>query len=94
MAVKKRARLSRIRKELEDTPAPPAPPKRTARLEANPPRGTRGRFLRISITMPVEIVAVLKTEGLSRKARGEIDTSISCLIREACVKVYGNDATS
>ena len=52
-------------------------------IEANPERGHRGDFLKITITMPANMLGDLKTLGLRRRARGEKDTDISSLVREA-----------
>ncbi len=52
-------------------------------LEANPERGHRGDFLKITITMPAKMLGDLKTLGLRRRARGEKDTDISNFVREA-----------
>ena len=52
-------------------------------LEANPERGNRGDFLKITVTMPAKMLGDLKTLGLRRRARGEKDTDISSLVREA-----------
>ena len=52
-------------------------------LEANPERGHRGDFLKITVTMPAKMLGDLKTFGLRRRARGEKDTDISSLVREA-----------
>jgi hypothetical protein len=52
-------------------------------LEANPERGHRGDFLKITITMPAKMLGDLKILGLRRRTRGEKDTDISSLVREA-----------
>jgi hypothetical protein len=52
-------------------------------LKANPERGHRGDFLKITITMPARMLGDLKTLGLRRRARGEKDTDISSLVRVA-----------
>ncbi len=52
-------------------------------LEANPERGHRGDFLKITVTMPAKMLGDLKILGLRRRARGEKDTDISSLVREA-----------
>lgn len=86
----KKGRLSSIARELESIPSPPSPaPGRASDLAPNPPIGQRGRFLRVTITIPAELLALLQTEGLRRKAGGETDTSVSALIREAVAKTYG-----
>ncbi len=52
-------------------------------LEANPERGHRGDFLKITITMPAKMLGDLQTLGLRRRTRGQKDTNISSLVREA-----------
>lgn len=52
-------------------------------FEANPERGNRGDFLKITVTMPAQMLGDLKSLGLHRRARGEKDTDISSLVREA-----------
>ncbi len=52
-------------------------------LEANPERGHRGDFLKITITMPAKMLGDLRTLGLRRRSRGQTDTNISSLVREA-----------
>ena len=52
-------------------------------LEANPERGHRGDFLKITITMPAKMLGDLQTLGLRRRTRGQTDTNISSLVREA-----------
>ena len=50
---------------------------------SSPPRGERSDFLKVTITLPAETLLKLKELGLKRKANGEIDTDVSCLVREA-----------
>ncbi len=49
----------------------------------NIPRGERSNFLKITITMPSELLSSLRSLGMDRKARGERDTDVSSLLREA-----------
>jgi len=60
-------------------------------LEANPERGHRGDFLKITVTMPAKMLGDLKTLGLRRRARGEKDTDISSLVREAVIVLLRNE---
>ena len=55
----------------------------SAKIEANIPRGERTNFLKLTITMPHEMLSALRTIGLRRKAEGMKDTDTSSLIREA-----------
>jgi hypothetical protein len=49
----------------------------------NIPRGERSNFLKITVTMPSEQLAALRELGMERKSRGERDTDVSSLLREA-----------
>jgi len=60
-------------------------------LEANPERGRRGDFLKITVTMPAKMLGDLKTLGMRRRARGEKDTDISSLVREAVIVLLRNE---
>ena len=52
-------------------------------LEANPERGHRGDFLKITVTMPAAMLGDLKSLGMERRGQGQKDTDVSSLIREA-----------
>ena len=56
---------------------------KTGAFEANPERGHRGDFLKITVTMPARMLGDLKSLGLRRRERGQKDTDISSLVREA-----------
>ena len=56
---------------------------KTGAFEANPQRGHRGDFLKITVTMPARMLGDLKSLGLRRRERGQKDTDISSLVREA-----------
>jgi hypothetical protein len=56
-------------------------------IEANAPRGERANFLKITITMPADMLGALKDLGIKRKATGETDTDVSSLIRESVVNL-------
>lgn len=84
----KKGRLAQLARDLDTVP-PAQLPTTTSGLAPNPPIGERGRFLRVTITLPAELLAVLQTEGLQRKAAGQTDTSVSALVREAVVATYG-----
>ena len=79
---KEKARLSQLAKELKD-PAPAKPRRKPKTLEPNPERGMRGDFLKVAITMPVEMLTQVKVLGLRRRAAGQKDTDVSSLFREA-----------
>ena len=61
-------------------------------LDANPERGHRGNFLKITITMPAEMLGDLKTLGLRRRERGLKDTDVSSLVREAVAELLQKEA--
>jgi hypothetical protein len=87
----KKASLTEINKEL-NKPKPKAPKTREAQrtIEANAPRGERANFLKLTITMPAEMLSALKELGVNRKAVGEKDTDISSLLREAASVLLNN----
>ena len=51
--------------------------------KANPIRGERGDFLKVTITLPPDMLADLNRLGIERKLDGMRDTDVSSLIREA-----------
>jgi len=53
------------------------------KIIANPRRGERGGFEKITITMPPEMVEALEDVRRKRKRAKEKNTDISSLIREA-----------
>ena len=55
------------------------------RIDPNPPRGERGNFFKMTLTLPPEMVGALQDLGLRRRVEGKKDTSLSALIREAVV---------
>jgi len=77
-----KARLSELNKNIEE---PALKPKKntTKKLDANIPRGERADFLKITVTMPAEMLSRLKEFGMKRKTLGEKDTDTSTLIRKA-----------
>ena len=52
-------------------------------IKANPDIGERGDFIKITITLPPEMLEALKVLGVRRKASKQKDTNVSALIREA-----------
>ena len=92
----KKAKLSQLHKELTATPkteGKPEPrpevknkkkPNPTRKINgANPIRGERGDFLKVTITLPPDMLANIKRLGIERKLQGMRDTDVSSLIREA-----------
>lgn len=83
-----KARLSNLNKQLQETKKTDTKPEKKQRqertsIEANVPRGERSSFLKLTITMPADMLAALKTVGMQRKAEGMKDCDTSALIREA-----------
>lgn len=60
---------------------------KTREKDLHPIRGERGDFLKLTITMPPELVLKLKKHGAERRILGEKDCDTSSLIRSA-VKKY------
>ena len=54
-------------------------------VDANPPRGQKGAFRKISITMPPEVYEKLVQESARRKIAGAPNQLLSALVREALV---------
>ena len=93
----KKAKLSELNKELngknkpatkaKKEPVPKLVKKPVATKKANPIRGERGDFLKVTITLPPDMLADLKRLGIERKLQGLKDTDTSSLIREAVTKL-------
>lgn len=60
---------------------------KTGETDLHPMRGERGDFLKLTITMPPELVLKLKQHGAERRILGEKNCDTSSLIRSA-VKKY------
>lgn len=54
-------------------------------LDSNIPRGERADFLKITLTIPADLLTELRALGMRRKANKMKDTDTSALIREALV---------
>jgi hypothetical protein len=54
--------------------------------EANPPRGEKGDFRKLSVTMPPGAYERLVRESARRKIQGEPNQLLSALIREAVIE--------
>lgn len=85
----KKAKLSQLHKELLETPKTKTkvetkkPKLKKTATGANPARGERGDFLKVTITLPPDLLANLKRLGIERKLKRMRDTDVSSLIREA-----------
>ena len=93
----KKAKLSQLNKEMNFTPTITGEKivthQNTAK-EANPIRGERGDFLKVTITISPEMFADLKRLGLERKLQGKKDNDVSSLIRESLTKFMVSPETS
>ena len=78
------ARMEKIDKELKAAAAEKAKPAEAPHLTVNPERGERGGFLKVTITLPTDLLIALRTEGTKRRGEGQQNTSVSELIREFC----------
>jgi hypothetical protein len=85
----KKATLSSMHKQLDSAKEKPKKEPKKKELSSEPmehiPRGERSAFLKISITIPGDLLMQLRTLGTSRKAAGKKDTDTSALIREAVI---------
>jgi len=54
-------------------------------VNGNVPRGERSDFIRVTMTMPLDLWLKLKDVGIKRKANKQKDYDISSLLRESAV---------
>lgn len=85
---KKPSMMSSLKRELEKAEKKTKAKKNESEL--HPMRGERGDFLKLTITMPPELVLKLKQHGAERRILGEKNCDTSSLIRSA-VKKYLNE---
>ena len=55
-------------------------------VNANPPRGEKGDFRKLSVTVPPQAYEQLMRESMRRKIAGEPNQLLSALIREAVIE--------
>jgi hypothetical protein len=55
-------------------------------VDANPPRGEKGDFRKVSVTLPPEAYKKLVQESARRKIAREPDQLLSALVREAVIE--------
>ena len=55
-------------------------------LDPNPPRGEKGDFRKLSVTLPPEVYERLVQESARRKIAGEANQLLSALVREAIIE--------
>lgn len=54
-------------------------------IEANPPHGQKGDFLKVTVTLPPRIYRLIMAEVVRRKMHKERNPQLSAVIREAVV---------
>jgi len=55
-------------------------------VDPNPPRGEKGDFRKLSVTLPPEAYEKLVQESARRKIAGEANQLLSALVREAIIE--------
>lgn len=78
-----KTRLTHLAARLAD--APPGSGAAPTSFEANPPHGTRGEFVKVTVTLPPEVYGLIAQEAMRRKMAKERDPLISAIVREAIV---------
>ena len=63
----------------------PRPEDRDLNLDPNPPRGEKGDFRKITVTLPPLAYEKLIQESARRKVAGEPNQLLSALLREAVI---------
>jgi len=83
----KKPSLGKLAQDLDrtpDTPRPAAPAWQIPPVkEANPARGQRGEYPKITITMSPEILTALRLVQAQRQGQGQPNHGLSEIIREA-----------
>lgn len=82
-----------VRPAAPDTPSDAAKKKtqvaqKAANMEANPIRGARGDFLKLSVTLSPDTYRLVMEEVVRRKSTKEVDPNISAILREAIVAYF------
>ncbi len=57
-------------------------------VEANPPRGERGNFLKVTITLSPKLYELINQEITQRRIAQEKGATLSNLVREALVEFF------
>jgi hypothetical protein len=78
-----KAKLTDMRNQLGQSKEKPEKEKIKAPSDPHIPRGERADFLKITVTIPAEMLTELRALGMKRKANKMKDTDTSSLIREA-----------
>ena len=80
-----KTRLTHLAARLAEAPTAPAPAVAPESVEANPPHGRRGEFVKVTVTLPPEVYGLIAQEAMRRKMAKERDPLISAIVREAIV---------
>ena len=84
--MKPRARLAQLAERISEKPKDDKLDTRKMDiLEANPPHGEKGDFVKITITLPPTVYELLARETTRRKMVKEPNPNLSAVIREAVV---------
>jgi len=93
-----RPRLSDLNKRISEKGKSGSPKSGKAQIEANPEHGSKGDFVKVSVTLPPQVYEIImdeqkrrKVEGPKRRRAGEKAEphGISAIIREAVVQYIG-----
>ena len=80
-----KTRLTHLAARLAEAEPALPPTALPASLEANPPHGARGEFVKVTVTLPPEVYGLIAQEAMRRKMAKERDPLISAIVREAIV---------
>ena len=61
------------------------------RVEPNPDRGERSEFLKVTVTMPADMLEQVRVVGIRRRSSGQKDTDVSSLVREALADMLAKE---
>lgn len=79
-----------VKQPNQETPTPAKKPaaKKGPDVQANPIRGARGDFLKLSVTLSPDTYKLVMEEVVRRKSTKEADPNISAILREAIVAYF------
>ena len=92
---KEARRLASLVADLDAGPEQDTPKKRLARprkavtIDPNPPKGEKGEFFKMTITMSPDIFELVNAEALRRKVSRAGNATTSAIIREALISFIG-----
>ncbi len=92
---KEAKRLASLVADLDAGPEADTPKKRliksrkAANIDPNPPKGEKGEFFKMTITMSPDIYELLNAEALKRKVSRSGNATTSAIIREAVLNLFG-----